>query len=79
MEHIEDLDLDRVKALIDMCRDGGVSVCAFGSLRLEFRAPAAEPVEHPMRPTIDSPKAEGPGGYVKLFGGDLPKWPKAAP
>ena len=79
MEHFDTLDLDKLQALIVMCRDGGVAKCALGPLRLEFQAVEPEPQvqEHPTRPVIDSPKPEGPGGYVKLFGGELPKWPKA--
>lgn len=80
MEDFDGLDLDKLQALIVVLRDGGVSKCELGPLTLKFHAqPEVQEQEHPSRPAIDSPKPEGPGGYVKLFGGELPKWPKAAP
>lgn len=78
MDELQQLDFDWLAQLLTIVRDAEVSEFQYGPLRVVFPPPRPDPsVEHPMRPTIESPNTPAPNGYVQLLGGKLPSWPKA--
>jgi len=75
---LETLDLDDLKALIEVLRDGGVVEFALGGLSLRLPPPAAPQIsiEAPA-PAVDRLNTTAPSAYVRLLGPNLPQWPKA--
>lgn len=70
---LDELNLDRLAALMALAKDQGCASVSVGNIHFSFLPPAEE-VELPSTPTVTAASHTQANPYTKLLGPDLPTW-----